>query len=111
MQPACPGAPCPALARFEKRPPLLRARRARFACLTAGVCLDYALDERVPDHVAAAEIHELDPLDPVQDALDLQEARLLTRGQVDLRLVAGDYGTRVQSQPREEHLHLVRGGV
>src|SRR2546425_9025565 len=41
-------------------------------------------------------------LDPGEDPLDLQQARVFAVGQVDLRLVARDHGARVHAQPRSE---------
>src|SRR2546422_8954020 len=65
----------------------------------------------VAHDVRLREIAERDAVDARQNALHLQQSRVLPVRQVDLCLVAGDHGARVHAEAREEHLHLHPGGV
>jgi hypothetical protein len=76
-----------------------------------GIRLDDALHEAVADDVLAAEAHEVYPLDALEDLPHDDQAGTLVLGQVDLRDVAGDDHLRVEAQPREDHLHLLRRRV
>ena len=88
-----------------------RAGRARLAALLVLVVRGHdPLDEPMPHHVAAAELHERDVGDVVQDvAHELEAGGAL--GQVDLRDVAGHDDLAAEAEPREEHLHLLGRGV
>jgi hypothetical protein len=59
-----------------------------------------------PHHIPLVQVAERHSLDPRENALDLDEARLLPTRQVDLRLVTTQHRPRVQSEAGEEHLHL-----
>src|SRR5689334_8185096 len=49
-------------------------------------------DQPMPHDIGVAEVAESDSFDPRQDALDLEQPRVLAVGQIDLRLVASDHG-------------------
>ena len=61
-------------------------------------------------HVRGAQMHERDVVDASEHAFDCGQSRP-GRGQVDLGDVAGHHHLRVESQSRQEHLHLLRGRV
>src|SRR5262247_783313 len=75
------------------------------------VSLDDHLHQLMADDVALVEEDEGDSLDAVDDALRLDQARLASRRQVDLRHVAGDHGLRPEADARQKHLHLLGGRV
>ena len=52
-----------------------------------------------------------DALDAVEQPHRFGEARDLPGRQVDLARIAGDDHAAVLAEPRQEHLHLHRGGV
>src|SRR5919197_5721440 len=66
------------------------------------------LHDLVPDDVARPQVDELEPLDPLEDLLDHDQAGALAGREVDLRDVTVDHGARSEAEPREEHLHLFR---
>src|SRR5881409_4184252 len=55
----------------------------------------------VAHDVRLREIAERDALDARQNALHLEQSRVLPVRQVDLGLVAGDHGARVHAEARE----------
>src|SRR5262252_9993849 len=61
------------------------------------VSLDDHLHQLMADDVALVEEDERDSLDAADDALRLDQARLATRRQVDLRHVGGDHGLRPEA--------------
>ena len=67
--------------------------------------------ELVADHVLLAEADEADVLDTIEDLRDGAEPGGLVARQIDLGDVAGDHDLRVEAEPRQEHLHLLRRGV
>ena len=69
------------------------------------------LHELVAHHVLAAEAHELDPLDVLEDVADHEQPGALVARQVDLGDVAGHDHLRVEPEPREEHLDLLGARV
>src|SRR5688500_1019491 len=71
-----------------------------------GIRLDDLAHEPMANDVDVREIVERDPLDPGENALDLDEPRFLAGRQVDLRFVAGDDRARIHAESRQEHLHL-----
>src|SRR5688572_28282096 len=71
-----------------------------------GIRLDDLAHEPMANDIDVREIVERDPLDPGENALDLDEPRFLAGRQVDLRLVAGDDRARIHAESRQEHLHL-----
>src|SRR5881392_1224632 len=81
------------------------------ALCVLGVRSDDVAHQTVAHDVAIAQVAEPDPFDPGQDPLDLEQARILPVGQVDLGLVPRDHRPRVHSQAREEHFHLHSGRV
>src|SRR5512143_3622661 len=83
-----------------------------FICrLVALVSLDDLLNELVTNHVPVGKMNETDTLDAVKDRLHLDEARSPPVREVYLGHIAGDDGLRVETEPREKHLHLLRRGV
>src|SRR3954452_9963856 len=84
-----------------------RAQLGRRALRVLRVGLDDALHEAVAHHVGAAEAHEVDALDPVEDVANDDKAGVVLLRQVDLGDVARDDHLRVEAQAREEHLHLL----
>src|ERR1051326_4221226 len=81
------------------------------AVLILGIRSNDLPHQAVPDHVAVAEVAERDPVDARENPLDLEEARVLPAGQIDLGLVAGHHDLAVHTETGEEHLHLEPGGV
>src|SRR5436305_7397753 len=75
------------------------------------VRLDDPLDELVPHDVLVAEADERDPVDRGEDVLHLDQARGLLAREVDLGHVAGDHDLRAETEPSQEHLHLLRARV
>ena len=61
--------------------------------------------------VRARQAADGDVVNAVEDADGLLEAGRLVRRQVDLRHVAGDDNVRAEADARQEHLHLLAGGV
>ena len=51
------------------------------------------------------------PSTPCKRVLGFEQAGVLVRRQIDLRGVAGDDGLGTDAQPRQEHEHLLGGGV
>src|SRR5438105_5846402 len=76
-----------------------------------GVGFDDLANEPVPHDIGIGEILESDAIDPGKDPLDLDESGFFPLGKIDLSLVTGDHRLRVNSQARQEHLHLRRGCV
>src|SRR5215212_9350908 len=75
------------------------------------VSLDDPLHELVAHNVLAAEAHELDALDLLEDLADHDEAGALVARQVDLGDVPRHDHLRVEPQPGEEHLDLLGARV
>src|SRR5882672_9871103 len=71
----------------SRNPPTLFLRR-RF------VGAHHFLHQRVPHHVAVAELDEPDAFHVAQDLARLVHPRRLAGGQIDLGGVAGDHGLR-----------------
>ena len=65
----------------------------------------------MPHDVAVVEPHERNSRRVAEHDARFLEARQLSARQIDLRDVAGDDGLRVVAEAREEHLHLLGGGV
>src|SRR6266513_597736 len=86
-------------------------RRLPAPALGLAVGRDDPLHELVPHHVLAAEADEADVLDLVEDVPDLDQAGARAALQIDLGDVAGDDHLRVEPEPGEEHLHLLRARV
>src|SRR2546422_1706291 len=63
------------------------------------------------DDVFALERGERDTPHLSQDLLDRHHAALLPTREVDLRDVAGHHRLRAEADAREEHFHLLGGGV
>src|SRR5579875_1585179 len=73
---------------------------------------DDVTDDPVPHDVGLAEPDEGNPLDPSEDVLEPDEAGAgRASWDVDLGHVAGHDDSRPEADPREEHLHLLVGGV
>ena len=85
---------------------MLAARR----CIRL-VRLHDLLHELVTDDVAVVEVHKRNAFDVVHDVHRLDQARRLADREIDLRHVAGDDGLRAEAEARQEHLHLLGGGV
>ena len=73
------------------RPHSLRAARIRSGARIRGVRLDDLAHQTMADDIRVGEVIKPDPIDTRQNALDLHQARILTRWQIDLGLVAGDH--------------------
>src|SRR5262245_4101239 len=69
------------------------------------------LHELVAHHVLAAEADEVDVLDPGEDVAHLDQAGAGALLQVDLGDVPGDDELGAESEPGEEHLHLLGARV
>src|SRR5687768_12428236 len=95
------------------RPSLTVTRRPLLPGSTAVgvVSLHDLLHELMADDILLVEPDELDALDVADDLHGFDQARGAARGQVDLRDVAGDHRLGPEAQAREEHLHLLAGGV
>src|SRR5438105_3470613 len=83
--------------------------RRRFMEFLVG--LDDIFYKFVTHDIALIEINKLDPLNLAKYLLNLDQSRLLSAWQVDLRLVAGYDRFRALSQSGQEHLHLHRRRV
>ena len=70
---------------------------------------DFA-DQRVSHHVFRLEVGECYVVDAVKDAFDGGKAGF-RHCQIDLRHVTRDDHFRVETQSRQEHLHLLFGGI
>src|SRR5208282_2414320 len=68
---------------------------------------DDALDERMPDHVALAELNDRNAFDVFQNTMSFQQAGMFVRRQINLRLVAGDDRFRAVAEAGEKHQHLL----
>src|SRR5215211_1751538 len=93
---------------------LLAARLTQRRRLLLGVLVVRGhdpLNELVTHDVLAAEAHELDALDLLEDLADDDEPRGLVLGKVDLGDVARHDHLRVESEPGEEHLDLLLARV
>ena len=55
--------------------------------------------------------HKRDVVDVFENLADFDQTRTVAARQVDLRDVAGDDDLRAEAEAREEHLHLLGGGV
>src|SRR5207302_6880548 len=110
------------LAFFSSFFPGLSRRRSRFAIrgISAALRLSYIilfigaydlLHHVVPHHVLLAKLYHADSVDLPAHFQRLNQAGLLSLRQVDLCNVAGDHRFGVESQPRQEHLHLLACGV
>ena len=62
-------------------------------------------------HVLIGKLTDADALDVLEHAHGLLESAHLVRRQVDLRHIAGDDHFRVEAHARQEHFHLLAGGV
>src|SRR5689334_5373603 len=58
-----------------------------------------------------SKLSERNSFDVAQNFHGLLEAGLLAAAQIDLRDIAGDDGGGTETDTREEHLHLLGGGV
>ena len=61
--------------------------------------------------ILTVKVKELEPPDAFQYLCRFTQARLFGPWQIDLGYVTGHDHLRVETQPGEEHLHLLRGGV
>src|SRR5690606_10327998 len=68
-------------------------------------------DQLVPDDVLCRERGEVHVVDALEDVAHDPQSRGGAARQVDLGDVAGDDDLRAEAEPREEHLHLLGGGV
>src|SRR5581483_10590777 len=75
------------------------------------VCLDDALHERVPHHVALIELHEADALHALENFEGIDQPAAAGVRQIDLGDVAVHYHLGVEPLAREDHLHLLGGTV
>src|SRR5215212_5912997 len=92
-------------------PGLGLSERRRLLLGVLVVCGDDPLHQLVADHVLAAEADELDALHLLEDLADHDEPGALVARQVDLRDVARHDHLRVEPEPSEEHLDLLRARV
>src|SRR6266542_325433 len=76
-----------------------------------GVRLDDLTHEAVANDVRFAQILEADAIDSLKNPLDLHQSGFLASRQIDLSLIARDDSLRVNSEPRQEHLHLRVGCI
>src|SRR5260370_35900797 len=65
----------------------------------------------VPDHVVAGQPREVHVIDAVEYVLDYAQAADLPGRQVDLGNVAGHHDLGTETEPGQEHLHRLGGGV
>src|SRR5580698_2295682 len=72
---------------------------------------DNLLDEVVADDVFFAELGNANALDFTADFERFDETGLFALRQIDLGDIAGDNGLGVETEARQEHLHLLAGGV
>ncbi len=72
---------------------------------------DDVAHQAVAGHVLALQVHELNPVDALEDVLHLDKAAGVSVLQVGLRNVARHDGPAVGTKPGQKHLHLTRGGV
>src|SRR3954471_22341986 len=79
--------------------------------LGPGVGVDDVRNQPMPDDVGAGELAEVDVIDAVENAHRRAQARRRSAGQVDLCNVARHNDFRVETESRQEHLHLLAGGV
>src|SRR5215207_9706549 len=79
--------------------------------LRFGVGVDDVGDQPVPHDVGTGEFGEVDVVDAVENAHRRTQARRGAAWQVHLRDVARDNDFRPKAKPRQEHLHLLAGGV
>ena len=77
----------------------------------AVIGLDDLLHEGMAHDVLRREPADGDVVDPVENAHGLLETGGLVRREVDLRDVAGDDDVGAEADAREEHFHLLAGGV
>src|SRR5579864_2207476 len=75
------------------------------------VSTDNALHQMMAHHVGFVKIHETQTLDVLQHIHRFQQSAAPGAGQIDLRNVASDDRLRIESQPRNEHFHLLGGRV
>src|SRR6476661_8094205 len=75
------------------------------------ISVDDVSDQPVTDHIGAGQLREVHVFHTVEDVLDDPQPGHLTDRQVDLRNVPGDHDLGTETQPGEEHLHLLRSGV
>src|SRR6266481_5568826 len=87
-------------------PPALRVPRIMLL-----IRPDNLLHQVVPHHVLLAELHRADSRNSPANFHGLDQPALLPARQVNLRDVPGNHGLRIESQPRQKHLHLLAGGV
>ncbi len=75
------------------------------------VRLHYHLDQLVANDVFFGEVGKCDAFEVGEDLFGFFQAAFLTAGQVDLGRVAGHDGLRAKADSRQEHFHLLAGGV
>src|SRR4029077_19991372 len=75
------------------------------------VSLHDSLDQLMAHDVASIEECESDPLNAAQDELCVMQSRHPSLGQIRLCQIGGDHRTRTKTNARQEHLHLLDGGV
>src|SRR5579863_1268699 len=75
------------------------------------VSLDDALHEVVTHHVAFVEMDDGDAFDFPDHVESFDQTGTPFRRQIDLRHIASDYGLGIKTQAREEHFHLLAGGI
>jgi hypothetical protein len=68
-------------------------------------------DQRMADHIAALEERETDAIHAVQHFDRMAQPGLVLARQIDLGHVAGDHRRGAEADARQEHLHLLDGGV
>src|SRR3954451_20074700 len=109
LTPAAARAPSAARRSVGSSPPSISISISARRILVVG--LDDPLNQLVAHHVLAAEAHELDALHAAEDVADHDQARTLAAVEVDLGDVTRHDHLRVEPEPREEHLHLLRARV
>src|SRR5574344_2018145 len=72
---------------------------------------DDALHHHMTHHVLIVQLADADALHPFEYTHRLLQTAHLIRRQVDLRGVTGDDHLRAEAHARQEHLHLLAGGV
>src|SRR5436305_14740450 len=91
--------------------PLARTQLGSRSLRGVVVCRDDPPHELVAHDVLIAEAHEVDPFHVLEDLRHHHQARIVLARQIDLRDVAGHDHLRVEAEPRQEHLHLLRARV
>src|SRR5579872_5114504 len=70
-----------------------------------------SLHQSMPHDIAIVENRKIDAWRVGEHGARFLQPRQLAAGQIDLRDIAGHHRLRVVAEPRQEHLHLLGGGV